>query len=85
MIISTGDIRQDYTIIDVVFAYGAQKEGFLGINKEKAFLKVKEDLEKNAEAIGADAVIYATFDYRVAVDGKKQVLEFIANGTAVKL
>lgn len=86
MIISTGDIRQDYQIIDVVFAYGEQKEGILGgINKQKAFENVKNDLSKNAAAVGADAVIYATFDYRVAIDGKKQVLEFIANGTAVKL
>ena len=86
MVISTGDIRQDYKIIDVVFAYGYQKEGILlGISKDKAFEKVKNDLAKSASNIGADAVIYATFDYRVAVDGKKQVLEFIANGTAVKL
>lgn len=86
MIISTGDIRQNYKIIDVVFAYGCQKEGvILGLNKDKAFEKVKNDLAKSASSIGADAVIYATFDYRIAVDGKKQVLEFIANGTAVKL
>lgn len=86
MIISTGDIRQDYKIIDVVFAYGCQKEGLLlGISKDKAFEKVKNDLAKNASSLGADAVVYATFDYRIAADGKKQVLEFLANGTAVKL
>ncbi|MCM1508400.1 MAG: YbjQ family protein [Ruminococcus flavefaciens] len=86
MIIATGDIRQSYTIIDTVFAYGSQKEGLIsGINMNKAFAKVKEDLARSAAAIGADAVVSSKFDYRIAVDGKKQVLEFFAYGTAVKL
>lgn len=90
MIIATGDIRQDYSIIDTIFAMDSHKEGFLsGTDPNKAFEGVKNQLSKKCTALGGDAVINCQFEYRVAVgDGimsKKQVIEIFAYGTVVKL
>ncbi len=90
VILSTGDIRQDYTILDTVFAYGSSTEGFLkSANPIEAYKKVGELLKQNAAKIGADGIVYATFDYRVAVKSGclsgGQAFEVFAYGTAVKL
>ncbi len=90
MIIATGDIRQNYSIIDTIFAMDSHKEGFLsGTDPNKAFEGVKNQLSKKCTALGGDAVINCQFEYRVAVgDGimsKKQVIEIFAYGTVVKL
>lgn len=90
MIIAAGDIRQDYSIIDTIFAMDSHKEGFLSsADPNKAFSGVKSQLSKKCMALGGDAVINCQFEYRVAVgDGlmsKKQVIEIFAYGTAVKL
>lgn len=89
VIISTGDIRQNYEIIDTIFAMDSHKEGFLqAADPNKAFEGVKEQLRKKCAALNGDAVINCEFEYRVAVaDGmmsKKQVMEIFAYGTAVK-
>lgn len=91
MIISTGDIKQDYTILDAIFATDSHKEGFFSGNADpnKAFDGVKKQLSAKCKSLGGDAVINCQFEYRVAVaDGlmsKKQVMEIFAYGTAVKL
>lgn len=90
MIIATGDIRQNYSIIDTIFAMDSHKEGFLsGTDPNKAFEGVKTQLSKKARTLGGDAVINCQFEYRVAVgDGimsKKQVIEIFAYGTVVKI
>ena len=86
MIFSTGDLKQNYSIIDIIFTYGSTKEGFFGgTNTNKAFEDVKAELSKKCEAIGGDAVINCRFEHRVAVDGRKQVFELFAYGTAVKI
>lgn len=90
MIIATGDIKQNYSIIDTIFAMDSHKEGFLSTaDPNKAFEGVKSQLTKKCKALGGDAVINCQFEYRVAVgDGlmsKKQVIEIFAYGTAVKL
>ena len=90
MIIATGDIKQNYSIIDTIFAMDSHKEGFLsGTDPNKAFEGVKNQLSKKCKALGGDAVINCQFEYRVAVgDGlvsKKQVIEIFAYGTVVKL
>lgn len=89
MIIATGDIRQDYTIIDTIFAMDSHKEGFLsGTDPNKAFEGVKSQLTKKCKSLGGDAVINCQFEYRAAVgDGlvsKKQVIEIFAYGTVIK-
>ena len=86
MIISTGDLKQNYEIIDVVFAMDSHKGGlFSSVDPNKAFEGVKDELASKCQAAGGDAVINCQFEYRVAMDGKKQVLEIFAYGTIVKL
>ena len=90
MLFSTGDIKQEYTIIDIIFAMDSHKEGIIfSADPNKAFEGVKAQLTKKCKALGGDAVINCQFEYRVAVgDGlisKKQVIEIFAYGTAVKL
>ena len=89
MIISTGDLKQPYEIIDTIFALDSHKEGIIfGADPGKAFDGVKQQLSKKCSSLGGDAVINCQFQYRIAVgDGimsKKQVIEFFAYGTAVK-
>lgn len=90
MIIATGDIKQNYAIIDTIFAMDSHKEGFFSnADPNKAFDGVKTQLAQKCAALGGDAVINCEFEYRNAVsDGlmsKKQVIEIFAYGTAVKL
>lgn len=92
MIICTTTISQKYEIIDTLFViHGEEAGGFLGtggIDFEKGFQNVKSALAEKARAIGADGVIGVDFEQRVAVSAgmtNKQVLEFFAYGTAVKI
>jgi hypothetical protein len=89
VILSTGDIRRDYEIIDTVFAYGSSHEGFLkSANPIEAYQKVGDVLKQNAKKKGADGIVFTTFDYRVAVKSgcmsSGQSFEVFAYGTAIK-
>lgn len=88
MLISTGDIRQNYHIIDTIFAMDSHKEGFLtSADPGKAFAGVKQQLTKKCSELGGNAVINCQFEYRAAVGhgvvSKKQIIEIFAYGTAV--
>ena len=49
ILITTGDIHEDYEIIDAVFALDSCQESFFtGADPNKAFDKVKEGLRKKA-------------------------------------
>ena len=92
MIICTTTLSQQFEIIDTIFVlHGETAGGFLGtdgVDVDKGFQGVKSALAEKARAIGADAVIGVDFEQRAAVGGtmgNKQVLEFFAYGTAVKL
>ncbi|MGM9959379.1 MAG: hypothetical protein ACI32B_09045 [Erysipelotrichaceae bacterium] len=93
ILISTGglDHDTDYEIIDAIFAIGSTTEKFFsGINANDAFEGVKNELRKKCEALGGQAVIDCSFEYRVAVaqgafGGTKQVIELFGYGTAVRL
>lgn len=90
ILITTGDIKEDYEIIDAIFALDSCAEGvFKGADPNKAFDKVKDGLRKKANDLGGHAVINCQFEYRVAVSqglmGSKQVIEIFAYGTAVRL
>lgn len=90
MLITTGPINCDYTIIDTIFAVDSNKQGFWsGVDPNKAFEGVKLQLTKKCQALGGDAVISCQFEYRNALAegafSKKQVIEIFAYGTAVKL
>ena len=85
IIVSTGDLKQNYEIIDAIFAIDSHKEGlFKGADPEKAFTNVKNELRKTCVRLGGNAVINCQFEYRVALDKSSQVMEIFAYGTAVK-
>lgn len=90
ILVTTSDIKEDYEIIDAVFALDSCTESlFKGADPNKAFDKVKESLRRKTQELGGHAVINCQFEYRVAVSqgimGSKQVIEIFAYGTAVRL
>ncbi len=91
ILITTGDIKEEYETIDAIFALDSCKEGFFSLaDPNKAFDKVKNVLRKKCNELGGHAVINCQFEYRVAVSqgfitGSKQVIEIFAYGTAVRL
>lgn len=90
VLITTGDLKEDYEVIDAIFAVDASSAGFFsGADPNKAFTKVKDLLRTNCEKVGGHAVINCQFEYRVALNqkgfGTKQVIEIFAYGTAVRL
>ncbi len=90
ILISTGNINQNYEPIDAIFAMDSHKEGFFkSSNPDMAFEGVKEKLREKCQELGGNGVINCQFEYRVAISqgtfGSKQVIEIFAYGTAVKL
>lgn len=85
-ILTTGDVKWQYEIIDTIFAIDSHKDGFWGTGADpnKAFAAVKEKLRQTCQKLGGKAVINCQFEYRNAMDGKKQVIEIFAYGTAIK-
>ena len=91
IVISTGDVHQNYKVIDAIFAFDSHEQGFIfgQADPGKAFDGVKDQLRKKCLAQGGDAVICCQFEYRVAAaDGlpgkERQVFEILAYGTAIK-
>ena len=92
IIISTGDLKQEYEILDTIFAADSHSGGFFSssVSPSKAFEGVKEQLEKECKKLGGNAVINCQFEYRNAVTekgimgGSKHVIEIFAYGTVVK-
>lgn len=90
ILITTGDIKEDYEIIDAIFSLDSCKERFFtAADPNLAFDKVKDGLRKKAEELNGHAVINCQFEYRIATTqgfgGTKQVIEIFAYGTAVRL
>lgn len=89
VILSTGNLEQDYDVVEVIFAFDSHKEGFLSsASPDKAFEGVKKHLKERCEKYEGDAVINCQFEYRSAISqgiiGSKQVIEIFAYGTVVK-
>lgn len=90
MIYSSGDIKDEYQVVDLVFAMGNSTEGFMsGCNPIEAYQRVTQRLGEVASSVGGDAVINIRFDFRVAaapgVFSPNQAFEVYAYGTAVRL
>lgn len=91
ILIATGDLKEDYEIIDVIFAIDSSKEkAFSAADPNKAFANVKNVLKRKCMELGGQAVINCEFEHRIAVShnaltGSKQVVEIFAYGTAVRL
>lgn len=85
VLISTGDIKQDYEIVDIVFAVQVFSTRIIGITGEKtleALPKLNKKLKKAAEALGCNAIIWMRYDSDTVDPGVQRV---IAYGTGVKL
>lgn len=98
IMVTTGDLKQDYTVLGIVGATVDDqnpveaKGGCGGSSTTSVTIDANTTYQKGAERLlalamekGGDAVIYATFDYRIAVKAAKQVKELFCYGTAVKL
>ena len=101
--ISTGDIKdKKYTILGIVgttvsnqdtiegkSGCGGTKTTDITVDTNSMYGKGANELVSLASAKGGNAVIYANFEFRVAVKGTgtlaKQVTELFCYGTAVKL
>src|SRR5215211_652990 len=89
IILSTGEVQYQYRVIDVVFAYGNSSQSFFkGVNPMEAYQRVSTMLEQAAAQVGANAVLWVKYDYRVSLTQgfltTNQVFEVFAYGTAVK-
>lgn len=96
IVVTTGDLKEPYEIISPTFTLGQDRGGtfnqLLGGNgsPSSAFDVSVFQLKNKAYELGADAIICAKFEYRVAVGQKgltgnyNRVVEFFSYGTAVK-
>ncbi|MDD3818848.1 MAG: heavy metal-binding domain-containing protein [Actinomycetota bacterium] len=83
MILSTGDIKQDYEVVDVVFGVQVIRSHFFrsgGRETLKFLPEANNKLADAAEAKGCDAVIWIDYDFA----REKDVQIITAYGTAVK-
>lgn len=68
IILTTGDLKEPYEILDTIIALDAHEAGYFSSAKPStAFDGVKTQLRTIAYDMGADAVICCQFEYRVAV------------------
>ncbi len=84
IIISTGDIKEEYETIDVLFAVQVIRSHFFrsGGRETLNFLPdVNKKLKEAAKKVGCDAVIWIDYDF--ARDPKVQIIT--AYGTGVKI
>lgn len=87
VLLSTGDIREQYEIVDLVFTHGSSSEGDLkGVEPPQAFQILADWLGQTALKAGANAVIHIRFDFKIAqgILGNR-AFEVFAYGTAVKV
>lgn len=83
IIISTGDIKEDYNIIDVIYAC----EHVPGVTKNKthsqnAFKTLKANLKEQCYNLGGDAIINCQIRTEQSLDS---IYAFFMTGTVVKI
>jgi len=84
VILSTGDIKENYDIVEIVFAAQVIRSHFVrtGGRETLAFLpEVNEKLREAAAEKGCDAVIWVDYDF----DRDPNVQILTAYGTGVKI
>jgi hypothetical protein len=85
IMLSTGDIKEDYEIVDIVFAAQVIRSHFVrtGGRETLAFLpEVNEKLREAAAEKGCDAVIWIDYDFDR--DPKVQILTGYGTGVKIK-
>jgi hypothetical protein len=84
MFISTGDVKQNYEIIDIVFAVQVIRSHFVrsgGRETLKFLPEINQKLKDAGKKIGASGVIWVDYDF----SREKDVQIITAYGTAVKV
>jgi uncharacterized protein YbjQ (UPF0145 family) len=89
LIVSSGNICQPYDVIDLVMAHAVSKETFLSkISSIGAYKEVLQSLKERAVELGADALIYVSFQSNLATVrtflASVNAYEVVAWGTAVR-
>lgn len=90
MTISTTDnTNRKYESLGVIFDYANSGTGMKKLSDPmQTYEIVVKQMEAKAEALGADAIIGANFDFRIIAEKgmthKKQLFEVIGYGTAIK-
>jgi uncharacterized protein YbjQ (UPF0145 family) len=99
--ITTGDINKSYDILGIVGTHvsnqdevtnkggcGGNTNSTVSVTTNEMYSKGAEDLVSLAKGKGGNAVVYASFEYRIAISGtgnlSKQVKELFCYGTAIK-
>ena len=91
MIVSTGNICEQYRTIDSIFHLVQMKPGgFMGsggIDLQQGFQQAKAEMAEIARSMGGNAIINCDFELRVAVTqfANAQVFELFAFGTVVEI
>lgn len=69
IIVSTGDIKEPYQILDAIFALDCNTANFFygSANPSEAFNGVKEKLRQICLKMGGDAIINCQFEYRISL------------------
>jgi len=83
VLISTGDIKQDYEVVDIIFSVQVIRSHFFrsgGRETLKFLPEVNKKLKDMAKEKGCDAVIWIDYDF--ARDPNVQVIT--AYGTGIK-
>ena len=80
--VTTGDLKREYRIIDVVFGYVAKDKPAFGFYDIPAgYSEVTDQLANAAAALGANAVVWARYEH--IYGGVMAGFAFIGSGTAV--
>jgi len=83
ILISTGDIKQNYELVDIVFACQSVRSYWTrsgGRETLKFLPELNEKLKQEAKNKGCDAVIWVDYDF----DRERDVQVITAYGTGVK-
>ena len=85
VLVSTGDIKQDYEVVDIIFSSQVIRRHFFrsgGRETLKFLPEVNKKLKDMAKEKGCDAVIWINYDF--ARDLNVQVIVITAYGTGIK-
>ena len=88
--LTTADLKDNYEIVDTIFALDRQRGGFISDgDPSRSFNGVKRQLIDQAMSLDCDAVIGCKFDYRNWLTdgmlGKVEEVEIFACGTAARI
>ena len=87
IVISTGNIANNYEIIDVICAHFSESiSSFDDVDQNKIFENAKSALKVKCAEVGGQAVINCRFEHQTrVVNNIKKIFEVYAYGTAIKL